>query len=209
MDRLNVTLDIQVNNIGSKRVNLRSSLLVANLVAAVKDKFNLDGDYKVLLSDSGRALNAHSPLEQAGVADGSVLVFSPVVEASGTRDAILLGVRQPFSRSFQRVYLQEERGLGEHDLAWQPAVIGRENRREPSQNKLLAVNLGEAEGATSVSHHHACITEADGAFFIESINQYNPTYVDDTRLRPWTRHPLPAGSRIQVGRVALNFYVVG
>jgi FHA domain len=208
MERTSLTIDIKVNEIGSKPINVRSNLLVANLIAAVKDKFNLDGNYELRLSEARRPLREAVPLDTAGVAEGSVLVFSSVVEASGTRDALLLGVRYGFSRQFRRVYLVEERRLAEFELAWQPAVLGRENRRDPSQNKLLAVALDDVEEATTVSHHHACITEADGGFFVEAVNDYNPTYLDNERLRPWRKSPLPAGARIQVGRVALNFYVV-
>ncbi len=43
MDRLNLTLDIRANEVGSKEVNVRSSLVVANLLAEIQDKFNLDG----------------------------------------------------------------------------------------------------------------------------------------------------------------------
>jgi hypothetical protein len=209
MDRTSVVIDIQVNDIGQKRLNLRSNLLVANLIAAVKDKFNLDGNFQVQLESARRPLRDDSPLDRAGVTEGAVLVFSPVTEASGTREAIRLGVRRKFSKEFRRVYLQEERSLGEYDLGWHPAIIGRQDRRDPSQNKLLAVALDDLAQATTVSHHHACITEAEGTFYIESVNNYNPTYVADERLRPWRPYPLPAGARIQLGRVALNFYVVG
>src|SRR5690349_18652826 len=53
MDRMNLTLDIRANAIGPKRVNLRSSLLVDNLIATIKDKFNLDGEFE-LRADNGR-----------------------------------------------------------------------------------------------------------------------------------------------------------
>ena len=36
MDRMTVTLNIRANNIGAKRVNLRSSMVVANLIATVR-----------------------------------------------------------------------------------------------------------------------------------------------------------------------------
>ena len=209
MDRLNVTIEVQVNEIGSKHVNLRSSLVVANLVTAVQDKFNLDGKFQIRLQNARRALAANSPLDQAGVTEGSVLVFSPVVEATGTREAILRGQRQPIGQGLRRIYVQEERSLSEFDLRWQPAVIGRKDRRDPFMNKLLAVALDDVQGASSVSRHHACITEKDGQFFIESLSETNPTYLGDSRLRPGSKHSLPAGSRIQFGGIALNFYIVG
>ena len=77
-------------------------------------------------------------------------------------DAIRRGLRARLSKNFKRVYLQEDRALAEYDLAWQPAVIGRKDHRDPSKNKLLAVDLGDMEEAPSISRHHACITEAGG-----------------------------------------------
>ena len=49
MERLSLTLDIRPNEIGSKRINVRSSLLVANLLAEIQDKFNLDGTLQLML----------------------------------------------------------------------------------------------------------------------------------------------------------------
>ena len=42
-------IEVQVNDIGAKHVNLRSSLVVSNLITAVQDKFNLDGKFRQLL----------------------------------------------------------------------------------------------------------------------------------------------------------------
>lgn len=208
MDRITVTIDVQVNDIGPKNVNVRSNLVVSNLISAVKDKFSLDGQYQLRLPNSRRPLPVDRPLDQAGATEGAVLVFAPIATTTGTREAIRRGSRLPFSQQFRRVYLLEARSLMEFDLGWQPAIIGRKDRRDPSMNKLLAVALDEVENATTVSRHHACITEAEGAFFIESISDNNPTYLSDERVRRTAKTSLPAGSRIQVGRIALTFYVV-
>jgi pSer/pThr/pTyr-binding forkhead associated (FHA) protein len=70
------------------------------------------------------------------------------------------------------------------------------------------VDLADAEETPSVSRHHAAITEAGGSFFLESLNQDNPTYLGDTRLRYGVKYPLPVGSRIGVGRLALTFQII-
>ncbi len=209
MDRMNVTLNIAANNIGPRRVNLRSSLMVANLIATIKDKFNLDGDFELRLDNSRHALPDDAELDQAGVTEGSLLVCAPVAGSTGTLEMIYRGVRDPLSRNFRRVYLQEERGLAEFDLAWQPAVIGRRDWSNPSKNRLLAVDLEDVDGAQTVSRHHAAITEKGGSFFIESINPHNPTFLGDARLRPGRLYPLPIGARLRVGRVVLTFFVIG
>ena len=208
MDRMNLTIDVRSGGIGPKRVNLRSSLVVANLIATIQDKFNLDGVFELHLDNARQALPEAAELEQAGVTDGAVLVCSRVMVATGTQEAIARGMRERLSKNFTRVYLQEERELIEFDLVWQPAIIGRRNQRDPSQNKLLTVDLSDSEESPSVSRHHAAITEAAGSFFLESLNEHNPTYLGDTRLRYGVKYPLPVGSRIGVGRLALTFYIV-
>lgn len=208
MDRVNVTIDVQANDIGAKRANLRSSLLVGNLIATIRDKFNLDGEFQIRLEDSRQPLTPEAELEAAGITEGSVLVCSRVVEASGTLDAIQRGARESLSKKYKRVYLQYERSLSEYDMVWQPAVVGRKDQRDPSKNRLLAVDVEDLEESYTVSRHHACITEKEGSFFIESVNERNPTLLGGTRLKFGMKYPLPAGSKIRVGRISLTFYVV-
>ncbi len=208
MDRMNLTIDIRANSVGPKRVNLRSSLLVDNLVATIKDKFNLDGEYELRLDNARQALPLGVQLDQAGVGEGARLVCTRVVESTGTLDAIRRGVRLRLSKNFKRVYLEEAHALAEYDLAWQPAVIGRKDHSDPSKNKLLAVDLGDLEEATTVSRHHAGITEEGGSFYLESLNEHNPTYLGDMRLRFGVKYPLPVGSRVGIGRVSLTFYTI-
>ncbi len=208
MDRMNLKLDIQANSVGVKKVNLRSSLLIDNLITTIKDKFNLDGQYEVRLSNGHQPLPPSLELNRAGVSDGAVLVITRIVQSTGTLDAIRLGMRVRLSKNFKRVYLTEEHALAEYDLGWQPAVIGRKDNHDPSKNKLLAVDLGDMEEATSISRHHACITEDGGSFFLESINEHNPTYLGDSRLRFGVKYALPVGTRIGIGRVSLTFYTI-
>jgi hypothetical protein len=209
MDRMNLTIDIRANAIGAKRVNLRSSLLVDNLITTIKDKFNLDGEFELRVDNARQPLPPGLELDRAGVGNGAVLVVTRIVESTGTLDAIRRGTRARLSKNFKRVYLLEGHALAEYDLAWQPAVIGRKDHGDPSKNKLLAVDLGDMEEATSISRHHACITEEGGSFFLESINEHNPTYLGDNRLRFGVKYPLPVGSRVGIGRVALTFYTIG
>lgn len=208
MERMNLTLDIRVNDIGAKRVNVRSSLAVGNLITTIKDKFNLDSQLELRLPDSRSALPAETSLDQIGVSDGGSLICAPILEASQTMDAIQRGQRLALSTSYKRVYLQEELKRIEYDIAWQPAIIGRKNQTDPSHNRLLAVDLDGVEETPTVSRHHACLTESEGSFFIESINENNPTYLGNVRLAPASKYPLTAGDRIRVGRLTLTFGVV-
>jgi pSer/pThr/pTyr-binding forkhead associated (FHA) protein len=123
-------------------------------------------------------------------------------------DAIARGMRDYFEEQFQRVYLTEQRTRTEFDLAWQPAILGRKDHRDPSKNKLLAVDLEGVEDLPTVSRHHAALTMRGGSFFIETLQPRNPVYLDGAQLKPGIRYPLAAGAVIEVGRIALTFSVI-
>jgi FHA domain len=209
MERLNVTIEVLSNNVGPKRANVRGTMLVSSLIANVQDKFNLDGRFDLFLKGNRQPLNPEADLSECGVVEGSLLACARLREDTGTLDAIRQGVRLRFSKKFRRVSVLEESNRIEYDLLWYPAIIGRKDQANPSNNRLLAVDLGEAEESTSVSRHHACITEQGGSFFIESVNDRNLTIVNGTKIRPGTKYPLPAGAVIQVGNLSLTFNLVG
>ncbi len=209
MDRLNITIEVLANNIGVKRANVRGTMLVSSLVANVQDKFNLDGRFDLYLKGNRQALNPEADLAECGVVEGSVMACARVREDTGTTEAIRQGIRNRFSKKFRRVYVVEESNRIEYDLLWSPSVIGRKDHSNPSNNRLLAVDLGEADGSSTVSRHHACITEQGGSFFIESVNDRNLTIVNGQKIRPGTKYPLPAGAVIQVGNLSLAFNLVG
>jgi hypothetical protein len=208
MDRLKLTLDIRPNDVGIKKIDVRSSLVVANLLADIQDKFNLDGTLQLHLEGGETALGPAEQLQQAGVTDGAKLVCERVIEDTGTQDAIQRGIKEPFEGQFKRVYLQEEHSLTEYDLTWQPAIVGRRDYHNPSNNKLLAVDLEDIEDLPTVSRHHAVITLTDGKFFLERLSDRNPTYLNEKPLKGGRKYPLPAGAKIQIGRVSLTFYII-
>jgi hypothetical protein len=208
MDRLTLTANIRPNKIGKQQVNIRSSMTVANFIAAIQDKYNLDGTLELHMKGVAGPLNLSEPIERLGVADGDVLVCKRVVEDTGTQDVIQRGLREPFDDQFKQVYLVESRTLAEYVLTWQPAIVGRKDHRNPSNNRLLAVDLEGTEDLPTVSRHHACITMREGTFYIEQIQDHNPTFLDESRLKQGVKVPFAAGSTIRLGRVTLTFYVV-
>jgi len=208
MERLTLSVTIRPNKIGKKEVNVRSSMTVANFIAAIQDKFNLDGPLELHLKGGGGPLEISEPIEGIGVADGGVLICKRVVEDTGTQDAIQRGIREPFDDQFKKISIVESHTLTEYDLTWQPAIVGRKDHRNPSNNRLLAVDLEGTEDLPTVSRHHACITMQEGTFFIEQIQDHNPTFLDETRLEVGMKYPLAAGSTIRLGRVTLTFYVI-
>src|SRR4030043_82627 len=105
MDRLHLTLEVRADNIGARRVNVRGSLTVENLIATIKDKFNLDGEFRLTLQGASEPLVPETPLDHAGVEEDSTLLCVRVTEATGTVDAIRGGERHEFSKAFKRVWL--------------------------------------------------------------------------------------------------------
>lgn len=208
MNRMNLTLEIRPNEVGARQVNVRSSLMVANLIAEIQDKFNLDGTLQLQPEGEASPLGLGVSLDRAGIADGSTLICDRVMEDTGTREAIERGVRQALEGKFKRIYLTDQRTLTEYDLTWQPAIIGRKDHRNPSNNRLLAVDLEAAEELPTVSRQHACVTLDRGSVFVESIQPRNPTFLDGARLKTGIRYPLNAGSAIQVGNVTLTFNII-
>jgi hypothetical protein len=207
-NRLNLKVKIEPNKLGTKEINIRSSLLVANLIGDIQDKFSLDGTLALYPEKADTPLNLNSPLIETGVEEGGTLVCRLVQADTGTADAIARGVRETYPEGFKRVYLEDERTTTAYDLEWQPAIIGRWDHRNPANNRLLAVDLEELEELPTVSRHHACITLDDGKFFIERLAARNPTYLDESQLRSGRKYPLEAGAKIQMGRVTLTFNVL-
>ena len=208
MERLTLTVDIRPNKVGKQQVNIRSNMTVANFITTIQDKFNLDGHLELNVKGTKGPLVRSEPLEQIGVADGAVLICNRVVEDTGTQDAIQRGIRAPFDDQFKRIYLVESRTLAEYDLTWQPAIVGRKDHRNPSNNRLLAVDLEGTEDLPTISRQHACISMNKGTFFLEQIQDHNPTFLDETRLDAGVKYPLAAGSTIRLGRVIMTFYVI-
>ena len=207
MNRLEFTIAVKGTNKPPSKVNVRADLPVGSLLTAVKDHFNLDGEYELRIANSRQSLNASRVLSEAGIGTGTALECVAVQQRSNTPTLIQAGERRKFSQTFGRLYFRDQNSLTEYELKWWPAIIGRADIADPSRNRLLAVDLHTGEQAEGVSRHHACLTEADGSFFIEALADNNPVFVEGKKLRPGIRYPLPTGTTIQLGRVLLNFNV--
>ena len=113
----------------------------------------------------------------------------------------ITGVRQAYLRD-------EETGVT-FDIRWQPAIIGRPDASNPETANTLAVNLGPLEGSKTVSRHHARITEQNGQFFVESMVDHNPTYLNDGLVRVGERRMIDTGDKIRIGKFSLAFNYKG
>jgi hypothetical protein len=207
--RLLLTLDII--NIGRKHINVQANLTVGTLLDNVRDRWNLS-DVQVLTPHNSpdTALPLDQPLnslESMGVKDGATLICRPKQNQSLILSRIAEGRRIKFSRSYKRVCIIDPRSLYEFEIQWQPAIIGRHDTKDSSRNLLLAVDLTPFDTKLTVSRHHACITEINGAFQIEVLQNKNPLYVNEKRLMPGERWAITTNTNLRLGALQLVFRV--
>lgn len=207
MNRLDITIAIKAIGKTPRRVNVRADMTVEDLLNTTRDHFNLAGLYELRLLNGRHALDAKKPLTDAGVQHGAQLECVALQERSNTPALIERGERIRFTQNYERVYFRDQNGLAEYDLRWCPAVLGRRDLADPNRNRLLAVDLESDSRSRGVSRHHACVTEANGAFFIEALSENNPVYVDGRKLMLGIRQPLATGASVQMGRAQLTFTV--
>jgi hypothetical protein len=207
MNRFELGIDLNDGAKEPRRINIRADILAGTLLSAVKDHFSLNGEYELRLTGAEGGLLPDAPLNQQGVSDKAVLRCVPVRVQSNTPALIDSGQKRKFSLKYTRVFLLDQRALVEYDLSYWPAVIGRRDRSDPARNRLLAIDLEGAEAQPTVSRHHACITEQDGQFFIEALQDNNPLYANGQRLEPRYKHLLTTGTTLQLGTIKLSFNV--
>lgn len=208
MGRIIITIKFDTERMtGEKRLNVRNTITAGDLITETQKQFSLDGLYELKLGE--QTLNPNLPLDEQGVADQTLLTFAAVlVRSSDTAEMVARGQSRPFSVKKRRVFLREEREGSEYDLTWMPAIIGRRDPRDLARNRLLAVDLDDVSDGKSVSRHHACIVEENGSFFIESLNERNPTFLNDVPLRFGFRSLLRTGDRVLAGRVSMMFHIM-
>jgi hypothetical protein len=208
-ERMFFTLDII--KVGRKRIDVSASLTVQGLLDKVRDRWNLSEPYVLSTSDArGTDLPTDQPLSSlgsSGVHNGAVLICRPSPKQSSITALIQDGRRIKLSRVYRSISLIEPRSQTEYAIQWQPAVIGRKDTKEDARNQLLAVDLTTLDPASSVSRHHACITENNGIFSVEVLQNHNPLYVSDRRLVPGQQVALTTNSALRLGSLQLIFRI--
>lgn len=210
MQRLNVTIESDLFE-ESQEASLREHLAVRKLLSEITSEFELpEGQYTLYLKSNGQMLNPEKTFEQCGVRMGAVLVLRGIERARPVEstDRLALPSLRPIQGA-RKAYLQEERTGTWFEIHSQPALIGRPDTSNPQSAALLVVNLGELEGAKSVSRNHAQITETQGLYLIQALSESNPTYVNDSPLRLSEPRVLAVGDTIRVGRFTLGFALEG
>lgn len=93
-----------------------------------------------------------------------------------------------------------------YDIQWQPALIGRPTA-EADHNLMLAVNVELLPKGMTISRKHAQITYSDEKYFIESLAENNPVFVNRSEMPTGAMWEIKNGDRLTFGRydVTLNF----
>ncbi len=216
MERIVITITSELFDEANQEASVRANLAARTLMAEIRKEFNLpEGNYTLRLQNTPKPLDLEKTLDQLGIQTGAVLLFNrerrppqrarPAAPAGaaagGLSRKMFVGPNKPFLRDEATGHLFE--------IDWQPAIIGRPDANNPASADLLAVNLGQLEEAKSVSRQHARISEQNGQYFLESMNERNPTFLNDSTVQVGERRMLQTGNKIRVGRISLVFGIKG
>ena len=84
--------------------------------------------------------------------------------------------------------------------------IGRQDARGRITPEL---DLSGFDGAErGVSRLHAKIVHINGRYLIQDLHSTNFTWLNGHKLIPYQYSPIPDGSVIQIGRLAMNVFVI-
>jgi FHA domain len=207
MARTILTITSDLFEDSNQEASIRENLPIRTLLAESRKEFDLpDGNYTLTIKSNGKVLDPDKTLEQSGVQTGAVLILNRERRAAAPE---MSSVMENFSRRMisgtNRGFLREDESGQVFEIQWQPAVIGRPDANNPTSGSMLAVNLGAFEGAKTVSRHHARITEQNGQFFLESMTDHNPTYLNDGMIRAGERRFLQPDDKIRIGKFTLTF----
>ena len=175
-----------------QRARLRKNLTVMNLIEEVLREFDdIAADtpekYAVYLKGFDRPLTPTQTLTQLDIQPQDELVF----------DYIRQTVRQMLDPRDYAI-LEEDVTGKEFDIQWQPAVIGRPSN-EMDHNITLAVNVQLLPNGGTVSRSHAQITFSEGHYFIESLTEYNPVFLNGRDITTSKKQELKNGDRLMLG----------
>jgi FHA domain len=206
MARTILTITSDLFDDTSQEASLRENLPIRTLLAECRKEFSLpDGNYILTVKSTGKMLDPEKTLEQAGVQTGAALILTRERRAPVREQSIIDDFSRRLISGPVRAFVIEDETAQVFELQWQPSVIGRPDASNPASAGMLAVNLGLFEGSKTVSRHHARISEQSGQYFIESMADHNPTYLNDGLVRVGERRLLQPEDKIRVGKFSLTF----
>lgn len=211
MARINVTIVSDLFDEPNQEASIRENLPVRTLMSEARREFNLpdDGVYALRFQETGKALDPDKTMEQQGVRAGAILILTRERRPAMREAVANAGVSRSNITGPNRPFLREDMTGKIFEIMWQPAVIGRRDPTNPQSVENLAVNLETFEGAKSVSRYHARMTEDKSKFYLESIADHNPAYLNGSIVRVGDKRLLMPGDKIEVGKITLSFGLRG
>jgi len=196
---LDVKIDIFEHT--GQRARLRRSLTVSGLIDEILKEFDdvpaeSIEKYAIYLKDVARPLSVNSSIIELDLQPQDELVFDYKHQT----------IRQMlFPEQF--AYLLEETSGTKFDIQWQPSVIGRPTA-EAEHNLMLAVNAQLIPNGMTISRRHAQITFSDDCYYIESLSENNPIFLNGKEIPFNTKWEINSNDKLSFGRhkVTLSFF---
>jgi len=212
MDRiiLTITSDLLDDEDRRQEASVRANLTVRALIEEIRREFNLlDAGYRLTLHGQQQPLPLDQTMEQLGLQTGAELVFER--DRHRLQERVVARGGQYFQAVTKpgRAYLQEASSGKAFPLEWQPAVIGRPDAASPDAAEMLAVDVSALAEGRTVSRRPAQISERGGTYYLEALNERNPTLLNGQAIRLGEKRALSPGDVIRVGLVELTFAVQG
>lgn len=187
-----VELSIDVFDVAGQKAKVRRTLTVRSLIDEILREFDdLDRRtpdvYGIFMKGASKAVAREQTMIQLDLQNQDELVFK-YLRQSVRR--MIVGAPP--------AYLREESSDRHYDILWQGAIIGRPDA-DPVHSELLAVNLETYPNGQRVSRRHAQILEEGGEYYVESLSQSNPTFLNSETNPITERRLLRNGDRIRIG----------
>ncbi len=193
--------DEPTQNISALR-NLSIVELKGEILRKFQDLSHSDGDsYGLFLLGSHRPLEDKKSLQELNIQNGDSLTFGWVTGAASKRN----GGKQLLPVGCTgKIVVQENKTTTV--VGWQPFIIGRKTAGG-KKNELIGIDCTGLTNDRRVSRNHAQILFADGAYYLVSLEERNPTYVNGKKLKVNEKIRLNHEDRIEVstGRIQLIF----
>jgi pSer/pThr/pTyr-binding forkhead associated (FHA) protein len=206
MDRIILTLTSELFDDTVQEVSVRPNLTIQALIAEVQREFNLpDSNYALTLKGSPKPLEPRRTMEELSIQTGAELIFGreqrrlsqQIVMRGGNFFQVITTARQ--------ASLRESSTNAVFTIDHQPALIGRSDHSNPASADILTADLSHCAEARTVSRQHARITEQGGLYYLESVAERNPTFLNDHQLVSGEKRALKDGDTIRVGKILLTF----
>jgi pSer/pThr/pTyr-binding forkhead associated (FHA) protein len=176
-----------------QEVIVREQLSVNRLIQEICQEYNFaPANYILRMDDSNVVLNPDRTLEENGVQSGKKLIFEVGNHPS------------PGKNQYVRAVLRSSTGK-QFEIIRQPALIGRPNPSKQLYANMLDADLTDLDPGKTSSRPHGKITQEQGIYYLESMNNDKPAYVNNQMVPVGSKRQLQHGDKLRFGGVILDF----